>query len=145
MLTRLQDLSRRRPGSVAPLVALFMIPILGMAAIVIDIGLLRDQQQRAVTAADAAALAGATELFKSYNTYGGKDHNNAAVNSALTTAAANGFPQDGSDTNVTVNVWPNNYQGGPRAGTQVPPAYVEVVISFKLNRGFSQIWGSDQL
>jgi hypothetical protein len=145
MLTRPQAHTCRRPANIAPFVAVCMIPIVGMAAIVIDIGLLRDEQQQAVTAADAAALAGATEMFKSYIVYGGKDHNNAAVDSALTTAAANGFPQNGPNSNVIVNVWPDNYQGGPRAGTQVPPGYIEVIITFKLNRGFSLIWGDDQL
>src|SRR5258708_22196278 len=120
MRIQLELLTHRRPGNVAPLVALCLIPITGIAALVMDIGLLRDQRRQAVRAADAAALAGATDLFTNYSANGGKDVNGTAAKSARTTAAANGFPQG-----VTVTVWPNNYHGGPFAGTQIAPGYVE--------------------
>jgi Flp pilus assembly protein TadG len=145
VIIRLEHLARRRSGSVAPLVALSLIPVMGIAALVIDIGVLRDERRQAVRAADAAALAGATDLFTNYSANGGKDKNGTAVKSALTTAAANGFPQNGNNSSVTVTVWPNNYQGGPLAGTQIPPGYVEVMIAFTQDRAFSRIWGDGLL
>jgi hypothetical protein len=141
MIIQLQRFTRRRLANVAPLVALCLIPITGIAALVMDIGLLRDQRRQAVTAADAAALAGATDLFANYSINGGKDKYGTAVKSALTTAAANGFPQNGGNSTVTAKAWPDNYQGGPFAGTQIPPGYVEVIITFTQERLFSRISG----
>ena len=89
MRIQLELLTHRRPGNVAPLVALCLIPITGIAALVMDIGLLRDQRRQAVRAADAAALAGATDLFTNYRANWGKDVDGTAVKSALTTAAGN--------------------------------------------------------
>ncbi len=145
MIIRLERFTQRRLGSVAPLVGLCLIPIMGVAALVFDIGILRDQRRQAVRAADAAALAGATDMFKYYGVNHGNDKNKTAVQSALTTAAANGFPQNGGTSTVTVTVWPNNYQAGPVAGTQIPPGYIEVIITFTQNRGFSRIWGDTVL
>src|SRR5438034_8560983 len=102
----------RRPGKVAALVALCLVPITGMAAIVFDLGMLRDDRRCAVVAADAAALAAVTDLYNNWNTNAGEDKTGTAVKSAKTTAAANGFPNSG-DTTVTVNVYPSNYQQGP--------------------------------
>jgi hypothetical protein len=134
----------RRPAKVAVLVACCLIPITGMAALVFDLGALRDDRQRAVLAADAAALAGATDLYNNWNTNEGVDASGSAVQSATTTAAANGFSNSDNAT-VTVNVYPSNYQGGPHAGTQIPKGYVEVIITFQQDRFFGVIWGSDQL
>src|ERR1700722_30271 len=91
----------RRPGKVAPLVAVCLVPIMGMAALVFDLGMLRDERRCAVVAADSAALAAATDLYTNWNTNAGVDTSGSAVTSAKTTAAANGFPNSG---NTTVNV-----------------------------------------
>ncbi len=141
MIVRVQRFDSRRPANVAPLVAFCLVPIMGIAALVMDIGLLRDERRQAVTAADAAALAGATDLFTNYTKNAGVDKSGTAVKSALTTAKANGFAQNGSNSTVTVNVNPSNYQGGPFAGTQIPAGYVEVIINFTQQRTFSRVWG----
>jgi hypothetical protein len=131
----------RRRGSVAPMVAVCLVPILGITALALDLGLLRDNRRRAVVAADAAALAAAVDLFTNYYTNAGADPSGTAVRSARTTAAANGFPA----TTVTATTWPNLYQGGPLAGTQIPRSYVEVIINSTQQRYFSAVWGTDNL
>jgi hypothetical protein len=135
----------RRPAKVAALVALSLVPITGMAALVFDLGLLRDDRRRAVVAADAAALAAATDLFNNWNTYSGEDKDGTAVKSAKTTAAANGFTDGSGGVTVTVNVYPSNFQQGPHSGTQIPKGTAEVIISFQQERYFGSIWGSQKL
>jgi hypothetical protein len=127
------------------MLAVSLVPVLGVTALVLDLGVLRDDRRRAVVAADAAALAGAVDLFTDYNTNFGADPSGSAVKSAKTTAAANGYADDGAQTTVTATVWPNNYQGGPFAGTQIPRGSIEVIINSNEKRYFSSIWGSDNL
>jgi hypothetical protein len=116
-----------------------------MAALVFDVGLLRDDRRRAVVAADAAALAAVTDLYNNWNTNAGVDKSGTAVKSAKTTAAANGFTDGSGGATVTVNVYPDNYQQGPHAGSQIPRGYAEVIIMFQQERYFSNIWGSQKL
>jgi len=134
-----------RPGKVAVLVAFCLVPITGMAALVFDLGLLRDDRRRAVVAADAAALAAATDLFNNWNTNAGEDKTGTAVKSAKTTAAANGFTDGAGGATVTVYVYPSNYQQGPHAGSPIPKGFAEVIITFQEDRYFGNIWGSQKL
>src|SRR5579871_2781951 len=60
---------------------------------------------------------------------------------AQATADANGFTNDGVQSVVTVNVSPQNYQGGPNAGSALPPGYVEVIVQYNASRTFSGIFG----
>jgi Flp pilus assembly protein TadG len=124
-------------------VALCLVPIIGMGVLVFDVGLLRDERRCPVVAADAAALAAVTDLYTNWNKNAGVDKG-SAVESAKTTAAANGFPNSGNST-VTVNVYPSNYQQGPHAGTQIPKGYAEVIITFTQPRYFGNIWGNQTL
>ena len=55
--------SRSRSGAIAPLTAALMVPLLAMAAFVVDLGYLRLVQQQLHNAADSAALAGASQLL----------------------------------------------------------------------------------
>lgn len=136
---------QRRRGSVAPLVALCLIPIMGLTALVLDIGLLRDNRRRAVLAADTAALAAATDLFTHWNTNHGFDPSGTARTSARTTAKANGFNNDNSTNTVTVNFSPKKYQGGQWAGNTIPAGYVEVIINFNQSQFFGNVWGNGTL
>ncbi|MFL5329754.1 MAG: pilus assembly protein TadG-related protein [Gemmataceae bacterium] len=129
----------RRRGSIAPLMAVAMIPILGFAAIAIDGGLQLDHKRRTQAAADAAALAAAVDLFRNYDTRHGLDPTGAAATSAKTTAAADGYTHNGTTTTVTVSIPPIS---GPFTGKS---DYAEVTILYKLSRGFSSIWGTDTL
>jgi hypothetical protein len=63
----------------------------------------------------------------------------AAKQSALTTAAANGYNNDGVNSTVTVNIPPKS---GPFAGKT---GYAEVIISYNQARFLSTIWGSGTL
>jgi uncharacterized membrane protein len=116
------------------LLALLLIVCLGILAIALDGGMMMEDQRVVQAAADAAALAAATDLFVNYNTNQGLDPDGTARKSALTTAAANGF--DTSNSTITVNIPPSS---GPFA--QNPYGYAEVIITYNQQPYFSKIWG----
>jgi Putative Flp pilus-assembly TadE/G-like len=107
---------RRRRGTVAPLTVLTLTLLVGMVAIAVDGGALLEDRRHVQAAADAAALAAAADLYANYANNNGADHAGRAARSALDTAAANGFGNDGVNSVVTVTVAPGRYQGGPNAG-----------------------------
>jgi hypothetical protein len=112
---------------------------MGVIAIVCDGGILLSDRRQEQRAADSAALAAATDLFTNWNKYAGKDTSGTAQHSALTTAAANGFPNDGVNSTVTVNIPPQSGTFAGRVG------YAEVLITYNQARFFSNIWGSGAL
>src|SRR5262249_19763683 len=87
----------------------------------------------AQSAADAAALAAANNLFYNYRTNKGLDPGGTAAAIAATVAAADGFP------NPTVYIPPISGQFVGR------PGYAEVIINYNQQRFFSGIWGSSKL
>ena len=123
-------------GTVAVTTAICLVPLLTLAAIVLDGGVLLDDRRQAQTAADAAALAAATDLFTHYATNDGTDPNGSANQSALTTAKADGYSNDGSTNKVTVNIPPKSGAFTGKAG------YVEVIIAYNQTRYFSNVVGS---
>jgi hypothetical protein len=100
--------------------------------------LLSDRRQ-AQRAADSAALAAAVDLFTKFNKNNGVDTSGTAKQSALTTAAANGYTNDGVSSTVTVNIPPKSGEFVGQKG------YAEVLISYNQSRFFSAIWGSGAL
>jgi hypothetical protein len=131
--------SDKRRGTIAIPVALSLIAIIGVAAIALDGGLLLDNHRRVQSAADAAALAAADDLFSNYRTNNGLDSSGTAKASALSTALANGYINDGVSSVVTVNI-------PPQAGNFVGKAgYAEVIIQFNQKRNFSSIFGASDL
>src|SRR6266404_7484624 len=89
----------RRHGAIAPLVAVLMLPLLGMLAFSVDVGYIVLVQTDLQNAADASALAGAERmqtLFVQYNTPG------------LTTAQKTTVLLQ-----ATTNVAPNSSTGAP--------------------------------
>jgi len=116
-----------------------LIAIMGLLAMVIDGGLLRAEQVRVRAVADAAALAGACKLYQSYSTANGIDTDGSAVKAALAIAADNGYANDGANSTVEVNIPPTSGQYAGRAG------YVEVLITSRQDRCFSNIWSSDSV
>jgi Flp pilus assembly protein TadG len=130
---------RLRRGAVAVLVAVCLIPMLAVVAIVLDGGVLLDDRRQAQTAADAAALAAATDLFNYYKTNQGADPGKTAKTSALTTAKADGYNNDGTTSVVTVNIPPKS---GPFTGKA---GYVEILITYNQPRFFSNVLGSGSL
>jgi hypothetical protein len=129
----------KRRGNIVALVALSLTAILGVVAIALDGGLLLDNHRCVQAAADAAALAAADDIFSHYAQDSGLDPSNTAANSARSTAAANGFNNDGVTSVVTVNIPPTSGSFSGKAG------YAEVIVQFNQKRGFSSIFGSGDL
>jgi Flp pilus assembly protein TadG len=132
---------RYRFGGVIPLTVLCLSVLAGVVALVIDGGTLMEARRHVQAAADASALAGAADLFTNYPTNKGLDVSGSAQASALTTASANGYTNDGVQSTVTINVSPQSYQSGPNAGTAIPPGYIEVIIRYNASHLFSGIFG----
>src|SRR5262249_5369888 len=139
---------------IAVQVAVTLTALTGAVALVVDGGILLAERRHAQTTADAAALAAATDLYKNYNTKGGIDGGSAAT-SARTTASSNGYANDAVAANgtsntprssiVTVQVYPNNYLGGPNAGTMVPKGCAEATVTYYQGRSISNIFGSGSI
>ena len=125
-----------RRGMVAAQVALCMVPLCGVAAFAIDCGMMLEFRRRAQSAADAAALSAANDLYAHYTANSGSDTGGSARSSALTTATANGFSGDGVQSTVTVNIPPLT---GPFTNTA---GFAEVIVTYYQPRGFSGIFGS---
>ena len=140
--------SRLRRGMIAVQVALSLTALMGLVAIAADGGILLAQRRHAVTVADAAALAAASDLYAKWSTEQGVD-GGTAVTSATETAASNGYKNDagagtaaGTST-VTVRVNPSKYFSGSNAGTVVvPKGYAEVTVTYYQGRSFSNVFGS---
>jgi type II secretory pathway pseudopilin PulG len=115
-------------GQVIPLVAVALVGLLGAASLAVDVGYWRYQQRLEQTAADSAAIAGATELLYSHST-GWKA---AAQNDA----AANGYADNGDDVRVDVD----HPTAGPYVGND---GAVQVVVSKKQPAFFAFILGKN--
>ncbi len=133
---------RRRRGSITPLAVLSLSLLLGMVALAVDGGTLLEDRRHTQATADAAALAAAADLFANYAGNQGVDTNGTAQASALATATANGFNNDGVQSIVTVSISPQKYQGGPNAGKTLPAGYVEVIVQYNAGRLFSGVFGA---
>jgi len=142
---RLTTHDRRRKGTVVVAVGACLIALLSILALSLDGGLLLDKRRQAQGAADAAALAAASELFKAYFTNGALDDGPLAGKTgpmagdirkfAKDVAKANGF-EDGID-GVTVEVYIPPISGlfvGQRG-------HAEVKISTVEHRYFSRVFG----
>ena len=125
-----------RRGTVAVLVGICLVPLLGLMALVLDGGLLLAQRRHAQATADTASMAAANVLYTNYATNQGYDYNNAASKAALAIAAGNGYTNDGVGSKVTVNIPP---LAGPSKGKA---GYAEVIVQSYQSRYFSALWGS---
>src|SRR6266852_6079713 len=138
---RAKKCGRRRRGSVTGFVALCLTVLLAVVAIALDGGMLLSERRHAQAVADAAALAAASDLYLGNSV-------NTAQQSALATASANGYTNDGVNSIITPNLTDAN--GNPVHGIWSPPisgdhvgdaSYVEVVVQWNQTRGFSSIFG----
>lgn len=130
---------RLRRGQVAVMVAVSLTAILAVLAIALDGGTLLAERRSAQAAADAAALAAACDLFDNYWTNSGTDPDGTAALSAVNTAKANGYANDGTNSVVTVNI-------PPKSGDYVGMAgYAEVIVQSYDPRSFSSIFASAPL
>src|SRR5262249_5766071 len=134
-----------RKGAVLVLVAVLLVVLVGMLALVLDGGLLQDDRRGVQAAADAAALAAATELFKNYTLITPStnpplwDPSGAADSAAKSSATTNGFPNNNTTSTVEVHIPPTS---GPFTGQQ---GCVEVIVTYYQKRYFSTVWGSTQI
>ena len=135
----MQYKTEKRRGTIAVLVAVSLIALMSIVAIALDGGLLLDDHRSVQSAADAAALAAADDLFTNFHINNGLDPSGTAKASALATAAANGYNNDGVTSIVTVNIPPTSGYFVGRAG------YAEVIIQFNQKREFSGIFGTGTL
>src|SRR5207245_6789505 len=111
----------------------------GVLASTLDGGLLLNESRHAQVVADAAAIAAAADLFENSAINGGTDPSGTALASALATAKANGYANDGVTSIVTVNIPP---QSGDYVGKNF---FAEVIVQYNMTRGFSAIWGKGTL
>jgi hypothetical protein len=125
---------------VAVLVAVSLVALVGIAALALDGGLLMDNRRRVQAAADAAALAAASELFTNFPAIaaGNADPGGKAASSALSVASSNGYANDGTTSVVTVNIPPKS---GPFTGKL---QYAEVIITYNQPRYFATVWGTQK-
>lgn len=126
MLFRDTARHRVRRGKVMMLFALLLPALLGVAGLVIDVGLLLAAYRQAQNAADAAALAAAMDCLQ------GKSTNTAAATAAALVSRQAGLAQ----ATVQVNVPPTQ---GPYAGNA---NYVEVIVSSSTGTFFIQVLGA---
>lgn len=126
-------------GIITALVAVAMVAVFAIAALSIDGGRLLDARRHAKAASDAAARGAAIEMLEMQAGTNPTATLSTIRSSAFQIAAANGYTNDGSDSEVTVNTPP---QSGTYAGKS---GYIEVIIESKLQRGFSRLMGSDPL
>jgi hypothetical protein len=131
-----------RRGAVTPLTVLSLSLLVGVVAMVVDSGTLMEARRHIQATADAAALAGASDLYGKYLSNQGIDAGGTAQSSALATASSNGFTNDGVLSTVTVRTSPQTYLGGPNKGKVLPAGYIEVTIQYNASHLFSGVFGS---
>ena len=116
------------------MVAVSMVLLLGIMALVFDLGLLMRDRRRAQASADASALA-AIYAYNKDPDASGSIRKAGATEAARRFAAANGFTNGVGGATVTVNLPPIS---GAFATKQ---DYAEVIIGGARPRFFSGIWG----
>jgi Flp pilus assembly protein TadG len=125
----------RRAGVVLVLAALSLVAMLGIVAIALDGGLLLSQKRSLQAAADAAALAAATDLFNKAS----PDTANRDAQAVATTNLQNSFPGNLTRPTTTVNIPPSS---GNYANPLDGPACAEVIIQYTPQSYFSAIFGA---
>jgi Flp pilus assembly protein TadG len=132
---------RVRRGAVAVYVAFSLTMLLGVVALAIDACHMYDDYRRAQNAADAGALAAATQMTNDWNTVGGQGSlSTAAIASAKTQTAAYGFTDGYGSVTVSVTQPTTGLPLGylPNNG----PGYVQVTITYPQKKFFSGIFGN---
>ena len=139
MLLRSPQSGARRRGISLVLVTVSIVAVLSVLALSLEGGLLLSERRTAQATADAASMAAAADFYWNWYQNFGSDPNSTAYNSAMYTASQNGYTNDGVNTKVTVNIPPKT---GPYTGM---PAYAEVIVEYYHTRGFSSLFGTDQI
>jgi hypothetical protein len=124
------NLPKSRRGTVTAWLVVSLAVIIAILAIGLDGGRMMEERRRVQSAADAAALAAAADLFNNYPANAGSDPYSTAQTAATTSAAANGYSNDGVNSVVTVNIPPTSGAFAGQAG------YVEVIVRSNLQATF---------
>ena len=123
----MKALQSGRSGQILMLATIAMVVLLGFSALAVDIGLLYSTRRRMQTAADAAAIAGATALRD------GQDYSKAADD----VSSFNGFTNSQNNVAVTVSepTLPSPYPSGVTYVevdiTQTVPTYFLRALGYK--------------
>ncbi|MGH9414060.1 MAG: DUF192 domain-containing protein [Terriglobales bacterium] len=115
---------RRQSGQTMVLVVLALAVLLGIAGLGADVGVARVEQTRLQAVADAAAIAGASNI-----------PSNNVLAGAQSAATLNGFSSGSGGDTLTVNHPPRS---GPHAGDA---AYIEVIASRQQPTFFANVFG----
>lgn len=126
-IRRLRQFGRADEGQALVLTAVALVVLMLMAGLGIDVGFLRYQKQQMQKAADAGAIAGASELI--YGTPA------LAKVAAQNDTSANGFTNGNNGTTIQVNIPPAS---GPFAGDN---SYVEVIVAQAQPTFFMRVGG----
>src|SRR4029079_9859776 len=134
-------LARRhsRRGAAILYMAVSLIALASIAAVTIDIGMMQDRVRHISAAADASALSAAADLYKYWKTNRGTDPNGTAAAIAKSIALANGYPNDGTNGTVVVNIPPLS---GPFRGEK---SYGEEMITKFDSRYFSRMFSQNPM
>jgi hypothetical protein len=138
--------SSRRSGQVLLLVTVALVVLIGFASLAVDIGLLYSTRRRMQTAADAAAIAGASALLDGQN-YQQAAYDVATLNGFTTgqnNATVTAGPPSASDPNLNLTSYSTaNYV--EVSITQNVPTYFLRVLGYKaMNVGAHAIAGPTQ-
>ena len=121
----------------AAVVAICMVPLIGVLAIAFDGGLMLAARRRAQTVADAGAYSAACQLYTNSATDPtGLDISGKARAVVVANTKANGFSNDGTTNKVAINFPP---QSGAYKNL---PMYVEVIVTTIQPRYFGAVLGS---
>lgn len=116
--------NQNRRGAIAPLTAVLLVPLLGLTAMAIDLSYLALARSQLQNAADAAAMAAATEMI----TNKGPQEQSRARNGAREFAALNGAAGApvvlNSETDVTFGFW--NAQSRQLGGARMLETNVKI-------------------
>ena len=96
--------TRRRRGNVVVAVAGSLVTLLACVSLSVDGGMLQDRRRNVQSAADAAALAAASDLYYNWKFEGGDDRNLTAWTLARETARTNGYEHGVNGNTVDVYI-----------------------------------------
>jgi Putative Flp pilus-assembly TadE/G-like len=120
---------RRRSGSIGPWLVLSLLMIVGIVALGTDGGRMFEERRHVQATADAAALSAAMQNYNDFFHY-----TSLATSTALSTAADNGYADDGVNSIVTVN-------SPPKSGAYVGKAdCFEVIVQSNLTATFGAVF-----
>jgi hypothetical protein len=130
-----------RRGTALAVLAILLIPIIGVLALALDGGLLMQERQHAQAVADAAAQAAAITLYQNSGQISTStpDPGGQAKKVTLAIASANGYTNDGTISTVTVNIPPASGLFNKQLD------YAEVLVQHNQARAFSAIWGNGSM